>query len=70
MQRIMTHFLQIHEIFLDLQKSRYLCALKRHHMVHFGANAYPFSELVVVVAGDMGQHFFAGSQAQGVYGRA
>jgi hypothetical protein len=44
--------------------------LKRHHIVHFGANAYPFSELVVVVAGDMGQHFFAGSQAQGVYGRA
>ena len=34
--------------------------LKRHHMVHFGAYAYPFAQLVVVVAGDVGDDGFAG----------
>ena len=32
---------------------------KRHHMVDFSAYAYPFAQLMVVVAGDVGDDGFA-----------
>ena len=31
------------------------CPLKRHHMAHFSADAYPFAERMVVVARDEGE---------------
>ena len=35
-------------------------------MVYLGADADPFAQLVVVVAGHMGHHRLAGLQPQGV----
>jgi hypothetical protein len=41
-------------------------AVEGDHMVHLGANADPFADLVVVVAGHMGHHRLAAGQAQRV----
>ena len=43
-----------------------LAALKRHHMVHLGADADPLPQFVVMVAGHMGQHRLPSGKAQGV----